>query len=150
MTAQGRTQATLLFDGGRFRGGQSGSVAGDEAVYQLLERPFPGTFAFVSRTDIDSQPHVGAPQDVVSLLMEGVRRYDELKRSAAIVADSARLKPTGTPHTSPEDEDPDFSTLVWKAVIAGKTPQECEAAISVDPYRVRRLVARWVEEGSVQ
>lgn len=150
ITAEGKTRATLLFDSGRFRGGQSGNVAGDEAVYHLLERPFPGTFAFVSRTDVDSQPHVGEPQDVVALLMEGVRRHDELKRAVAIVADGARLEPTGTPHSSPEDEDPDFTTLVWKQVSSGKTPQECEAAISVDPYRVRRLVARWVEEGSVQ
>ena len=30
-------------------GGQFGAVAGVDAVYQLLEKPFPGTFAFVSR-----------------------------------------------------------------------------------------------------
>lgn len=150
ITAEGKTQATLLFESGRFRGGQSGNVRGDEGVYQLLERPFPGTFAFVSRTDVDAQPQVGAPQDVVSLLMEGIRRHDEFQRAAAVVADGARLKATGTPHTSPDDEDPDFTTLVWKQVTAGRTPQECEAATSVDPYRVRRLVARWVEEGAMQ
>jgi hypothetical protein len=150
MTAEGRTRAALLFEKGRFRGGQSGIIRGDEAVYALLERPFPGTFAFVSRTDIDSQPYVGAPQDVVSLLMEGVRRYDELKRASAVVADIARLKPTGAPHTEPEDEDPDFTTLVWTQVATGRAVQECEAETSVDPFRVRSLVARWVEEGSMQ
>jgi hypothetical protein len=150
ITAEGRTRATLLFEKGRFRGGQSGIVRGDEAVYELLERPFPGTFAFVSRTDIDSQPYVGAPQDVVSLLMEGVRRYDEFKRASALVADGARLTVAGAPHTVPEDEDPDFATLVWKQVAAGRTVRECEAETSVDPYRVRRLIARWVEEGAIQ
>jgi hypothetical protein len=93
---------------------------------------------------------VGAPQDVVSLLMEGVRRHAELQRAAAVVADRARLKATGQPHTSPDDEDPDFTTLVWNQVLSGRTPRECEAATSVDPYRVRRLVARWVEEGALQ
>lgn len=150
MTAEGRTRATLLFENGRFRGGQSGIVRGDEAVYDLLERPFPGSFAFVSRTDIDSQPYVSAPQDVVSLLMEGVRRHDEFKRAAALVADEARLTVAGAPHTVPEDEDPDFATLVWKQVAAGRTVRECEAETSVDPYRVRRLIARWFEEGAIQ
>jgi hypothetical protein len=149
ITAEGKAQATLLFEKGRFRGGQSGNVRADEAVYYLLERPFPGTFAFVSRTDVDSQPCVGAPQDVVSLLMEGVRRHDELQRAAAVVADRARLKATGQPHTSPDDEDPDFTTLIWNQAISGRTPRECEAATCVDPYRVRRLVARWVEEGAL-
>jgi hypothetical protein len=150
MSADGRPRASLLFENGRFRGGQSGIVRGDEAVYDLLERPFPGTFAFVSRTDIDAQTYVGAPQDVVGLLMEGVRRHDELTRAAAVVGDAARLKATGTPHTTPEDEDPDFATLVWKQMAAGGTVQECEAHTSVDPYRVRRLAARWVEEGAVK
>ncbi|HVR69948.1 MAG TPA: DUF4388 domain-containing protein [Vicinamibacteria bacterium] len=150
ITAEGKPQATLLFEQGRFRGGQSGNVRGDEAVYQLLERPFPGTFAFVSRTDVDSQPGVGAPQDVMSLMMEGVRRYDEFQRAAAVVADGARLTATGDPHTSPEDEDPDFTTLVWNQATSGRTPSECEAETSVDPYRVRRLVARWVEEGALR
>jgi hypothetical protein len=66
------------------------------------------------------------------------------------VPDAARLKGTVTPHTVPEDEDPDFATLVWTQVSAGRTVQECEAQTSVDPYRVRRLVARWVEEGALQ
>jgi hypothetical protein len=150
MDAGGRAQASLLFEDGRFRGGHVGSVTGTEAVYQLLERPFPGTFAFVSRADVASQPRVGPPADVVMLLMEGVRRYDELKRAAAAVPDGARLQATGKPHTTPDDEDPDFATLVWKHAISGKTAQECEAEIHVDSYRVRRLLASWLEQGALR
>jgi hypothetical protein len=147
---EGKARATLLFEKGRFRGGQHGSVLGEEAVYQLLEQPFHGTFAFVSRADVDSQPHVGPPQEVFEVLMEGVRRHDEFKRAAAVVPDTAQLKPTGKPHSCPESEDADFAVLVWTQVSSGKTPQRCEASINTDVYRVRRLLANWVEEGALR
>ena len=150
MGVDGMARATLLFEGGLFRGGQQGGILGEEAVYQLLERPFHGTFAFVGRADVGSQPHVGPPQQVFEILMEGVRRYDEYKRAAAIVPDAARLKPTGKSHGCPESEDADFAVLVWTHVSSGKTPEQCEAAISTDGYRIRRLLANWVEEGALQ
>jgi uncharacterized protein DUF4388 len=149
MDAEGRTKATLVFENGMFRGGQCGVVPGEEAVYQLLEQPFPGTFAFVSRADVSAQPRLGAPQELLPLLMDGVRRHDEFKRAAASVPDAARLTATGKPHTSPDDEDPDFGVLVWKQIVSGKTAQECESTIATDSYRVRRLLARWVEEGAL-
>jgi hypothetical protein len=148
LDAQGRPLSTVLFEKGRFRGGQCGTVMGEEAVYQLFEKPFPGTFAFVSR-DITSHPRVGPPADVVGLLLEGARRYDEFKRAEAVVPDGVRLKPAGKPHGVPPDEDPDLATLVWKGVSSGKAVEECEGAISIDAYRVRRLAAYWVEEGSL-
>jgi hypothetical protein len=145
----GRTHATVLFRSGQFAGGQCGTVTGEEAVYQLFEKPSPGTFAFVSR-DIASHPLVGPPADVVGLIFEGARRYDELRQAAAVVPDDARLQPTGTPHFVPSVEDPDLAALVWKEITSGKTVQECEAAMGVDSYRVRRLVAHWVEAASLQ
>jgi hypothetical protein len=148
LTAAGKPQAMLVFEKGSFRGGECGSVAGEEAVYQLLERPFPGTFALVNRTE-GTQPRSGPPQDVLALLIEGVRRHDELKRAVALVPDTARLEATDKPYTTPGDEDPDFSMLVWKAVAAGKTPLEIEAGISTDAYRVRRLLAHWADEGAL-
>src|SRR5262249_46736653 len=150
MDGEGKGRATLLFESGRFRGGQHGGILGEEAVYQLLERPFHGTFAFVGRTDVASQPHVGPPTEVFEILMEGVRRHDEFKRAAAIVPDTVRLKPTGKAHGCPEGEDEDFAVLVWSQVSAGHTPHQGEASISTDNYRVRRLLAGWVEEGALQ
>ena len=148
LDAQGRPQSTVLFEKGQFRGGQCGTVMGEEAVYQLFEKPFPGTFAFVSR-DVASHPRAGPPADVVSLLLEGARRYDEFKRAEAVVPDGVRLKPAGKPHGVPPEEDPDLATLVWNGISSGKAVEECEGAISIDAYRVRRLAAYWVEEGSL-
>ena len=148
MNSAGGTQATLIVARGELVGGQCGQVTGEAVVYQLLEKPFPGTFAFVSRADLAGE-RVGAPQPFFPLLMEGVRRHDEFRRAAAVVPDGARLKATGKPRTTIPDEDPDFATLIWTEVAAGGTPLDCEARIATDSYRVRRLLAHWVEEGAL-
>jgi hypothetical protein len=150
MNADRQTRATLLFEAGQFRGGETGGVKGPEAVYELLERPFPGTFAFISRADIASRDGLRAPEDLFPLLMEGMRRYDEFKQAAALVPDKAKLKATGKPHTAGDEEKGDLPAAVWTHVAAGKTPEECEASLGVDSYRVRRLLAHWVEEGALQ
>ena len=45
---------------------------------------------------------------------------------------------------------PDFATYVWSQASAGRTPLEAEISISTDSFRVRRLMALWVEEGALQ
>lgn len=149
LDAQGKPEATLLFESGGLRGAQLGSIRGEEAVYQLFERPFPGTFAFVSRQDIASQGPVSAPMDMLGVILEGVRRHDEFKRAAALVPDQAPLKATGTPQTPLSDESEDFTEVVWTKASSGMTAVECEGNISSDSYRVRRLLAHWVEEGAL-
>jgi hypothetical protein len=150
MSAEGKIEASILLDGGRFLGAQFATLRGEEAAYQLFEKPFPGTFAFVSRPDMSKQGATSAPQDVTSLLLEGVRRHDELKRSAALVPDQVLLDPTGAASTPLPDEKEDFVRLVWSTIANGTTPVECEAAVKTDGYRVRRLLAHWVEEGALK
>ena len=38
---------------------------------------------------------------------------------------------------------------MWTKVKGGTTAAECEQAIAADPYRVRVLLAYWLEEGIV-
>jgi len=76
-----------------------------------------------------------------------MRRYDELERARAFVPDFALLHRKG-PEPLPE-EDPEEQALaaqIWPRTAGGITPEECEAACSTDAWRVRRLLARWVEE----
>jgi hypothetical protein len=148
MNREGATQATLMVAKGELVGGQCGAVAGEAAVYQLLEKPFAGTFAFVSRADLSGE-RLEAPQPFFPLLMEGVRRHDELRRATAVVPDGARLKGTGKPGTLPADEQAEFAKQVWNEALAGRTPLDCESRIVADSYRVRRLLAHWVEEGAL-
>ena len=149
MNADKRAEATVILQGGRFREAHYGPLRGVDAMYQLFERPFPGTFAFVSRASVEELAGGAPAEDVVGLLLEGVRRHDEFKRAAALAADGLSLKPTGVPVTPLPDEDPDFVHLVWTHVEKGTTPLACEAAIATDGYRTRRLLAHWLEEGSL-
>ena len=52
---EGRPVATLNLDRGQLRGGRLGHLSGREALYQVIEKPFQGTFAFVSRSDFGSE-----------------------------------------------------------------------------------------------
>ena len=150
MKVPGKVEASLLLEGGRFRGAQFAALRGEEAAYQLFEKPFPGTFAFVSRHDLSGQGVISNPRDIVSLLLEGVRRHDEFKRAAALVPDQVSLEPTGAPSTALPDESDSFVQLVWSTTANGTTPVECEASVKTDGYRVRRLLAHWVEEGALK
>lgn len=150
MQVPGKVEASILLEGGRFRGAQFATLRGVEAAYQLFEKPFPGTFAFVSRHDVSGQGAISAPLDIVSLLLEGVRRHDEFKRAAALVPDQVSLEPTGARSTALPDEDQAFMKLVWSTTANGTTPLECEASVKTDGYRVRRLLAHWVEEGAMK
>jgi hypothetical protein len=149
MNAEKRTEATVVLQDGRFREARFGNLRGVDAVYQLFERPFPGTFAFVSRASVEDLAGGAPAEDVIGLLLEGVRRHDEFKRAAALAPDDLALRATGVPSTSLPEEDPDFVLLLWREVVKGSTPLACEKGIATDGYRTRRLIAHWLEEGSL-
>jgi hypothetical protein len=150
LNTEGRAEATVLLENGQFRGATYGSIKGPRALYQLFERPFPGTFAFVNRPEVTSLNPNSPARDLVGIILEGVRRHDEWKRAAALVPDRARLSLTDTPPSALPDEDPEIVRHVWGRVGEGRTPAECEAAVAVDGYHVRRLLAHWVEEGALE
>jgi hypothetical protein len=86
--------------------------------------------------------------DLNSLLIEGLRRYDQLQRASAIVPDFAVLR-KGKPGSLPPsgDEDADLSALIWKRLEESSSPETLEAQCPADSYRIRTLLARWSEEG---
>jgi hypothetical protein len=150
MNFQGAAQASVLLEQGQFRGAQYKRLKGVHALYQLFEQPFPGTFAFVSRNDVATLPTAAPARDVMGLLLEGVRRHDELKRAVALVPDDAVLKPAVAKGTALEDEEPQLVQVVWEKVATGSTPAQCEALVARDSFRVRSLIAQWVEDGSLK
>ena len=78
-------------------------------------------------------------------------RPEDLRRATALVGDSARLVPTGArPTAHPEDNDGAILKACWERVLTGATAAECETAAPVDSFRVRRLLAHWVSEGSLR
>ena len=150
--ASGAVMGRLLVESGRIRTAESGALRGDEACYQLFERPGGSTFAFVRQTGLAPRGEDEPPlREVVSILLEGMRRYDELQRCSALVPDEAVLKPTSSkPSAEPEESDADFQQAVFSKAVSGLKARAIEAAVVADSFRVRRLLARWVEDGSLK
>jgi len=146
----GQTSGKVLFYEGKFADAQSGHLRGEDAVYQLLERPIVGTFAFVPQAPF-SVKLKSDPQGVMSVILEGIRRHDELKQASVVAPDDLSLKPTSVrPSPDPEENDPSIIREVWLKASTGGRIAEWEGQIAADAYRVRRLVARWLEEGALQ
>ena len=57
---------------------------------------------------------------------------------------------TVKPTPDPEDDDPSVIREVWVKASTGARLMDWENQIPTDAYRVRRLVMRWLEEGSLQ
>jgi len=150
MNAQGKTAAAILIENGQFRGAQYKHLKGAYALYQLLEQPFPGTFAFVARSDVGSMPPAVPPQELMGVILEGVRRHDERNRAVALVPDDATLHLAESSPTTMSGAEAPLVKAVWEKAVAGTTPAQCEALITRDSYEIRRLLAHWVEEGALQ
>jgi len=146
----GETAGELTFSGGRLSHCRVGALRARDAVYQLFENPAPGTFSFVNRRDEGAPPDPASLLEIVPLIFEGSRRYDELRQARALVPEGAPLARTSVSPTAPEDErDPTLLQGVFAKIVAGATPAQCEADFFVDSYRIYRLISHWLEEGSL-
>jgi hypothetical protein len=151
-TGSGEPLGTLALEKGRLRGARLGALQGPDAVYQLLQRPAAGSFTFDAHGDpLHAHVPLHEPRDLVAILLEGMRRYDELQHASALVPDDVPLRPTRVKPT-PDEREPDPLVLrsVWATAAAGATAAQCESAVKTDSYRVRRMLVHWVEEGSLQ
>jgi len=149
----GAAIGVITLAGGKLGGCKSGHLRGEEALFQMIERPSEGAFSFVNRRDAGSSTdsHGEKPRDLVPIFFEAMRRYDEFQQACALVPDYACLKPTGSKPTRPADEtDSALLHEVWRRASGGAAALECESGLQADSYRVRRLLAHWVEEGALE
>jgi hypothetical protein len=146
---KGDTLGTMLLESGKLRDCQMGKLTGTEAFYQLLERPAAASFVFSKQAPQPEDPAF-PPRDLVPILLEGMTRYDELKRASALVSDEMTFKATAIrPTPLPEEPDPGFAHDVWSRAVTGVSAADCEVLLATDSYRVRRLYAHWVTEGAL-
>ncbi len=147
----GEELATVELEGGKFRACRAGHLHDEVALFQLIERPTPASFSFLSRVEPAPSADPGRLRDLVPLFFEGTRRYDEFQQAAALVPDYACLRGTPTrPTPPPEEDDRALLKTVWQRASSGAAALECEAGLPVDSFRVRRMLAHWVEEGSLE
>lgn len=145
----GEVFATLSLREGKLEEIHRGKLRGEEAFYQLLERPTPGQFAFVKGAP-PPRPGAAALQ-ILPLTLEAMRRYDEFQEAATLVPDTVHLEATSTrPTPHPAEKDGAFLQALWARASQGGTPLDCEDAVASDSYRIRRLLAHWVEQGALK
>ena len=144
----GHPFAELLLRKGMVREARVRRLTMPDAFYQILEAPRPGTFEF-TRLAHEAVPD-GPAHHVMGLLMEGMRRYDELQRARVVAPDHVLLRSTGSRPSAPPDEtDGNFIRELWMKVKDGGTPLQCEEAVAADTYRIRSLLAHWLTEGTL-
>jgi len=146
----GAAAAKLVVVDGRFLNAQRGHIRGADAFFEMLERPVTGTFAFVPHPAEAMKSDI-APRDIIGLVLEGVRRHDELQRIAAFIPDDFRASKSSGVKPAPLDEESDAALVreVWLKASSGTPVSECERALPADSYRVRRLIAHWIEQGAL-
>jgi hypothetical protein len=149
--AAGEAVGEIVLSGGKMKACRTRGLTGEEAFYQLLEKPFEGSFVFQRRPPEASgeKPPDSLP-DFLNLCLEGMRRHDELQQAAALVPDDLKLKPTEVrPEHHADELDGMLINRLWNLVSGGATPRECEAALKADSYRIRRQLAHWMETGAL-
>ena len=145
-----RPVARIVLDQGRLRSVRVGAKSGPAALYQLLQRPFSGRFRFLHRQGLVTWG--GEPPSALALpelILEGLRRCDELEHLASRVPDDAAFEATGRPPTVANGWDIDLVTRLWERAIEGASPLACEEALGVDAWQVRRCLAQWLEDASL-
>lgn len=142
--------AILIFNQGNLQFCRNGILTAESAFYQLFEKPRKGTFEFSKNIQAGVHPESDLP-GVLPMMLEAMRRYDELQNSRGVVPDDLRLKAKETrPLPLPEEKDGLLFRNLWNAVQRGTTPLECETIIEADAYRIRRLLAHWMELGIIE
>jgi len=148
---QHATIGTMVLVKGRIAKVESGKLVGENAAYLLFEKPVPGTFTFRAASAAAMAGKGDTPLDPMQVILEGARRHDEYQRARAIAPDGLRLEPVGIPAVRPEDEDSaPLAAAVWERAAKGLPPESCEHEITIDPFRVRRLYAWWIEQGALR
>jgi len=141
--------ASMTLREGKLTDIQRGHLKGEDAFYQLLERPLPGQFAFVKGTPPEKRG--ATPREILPLTLEAMRRYDEFQEAAVLVPDGVFLERTSVPATPcPGEKDGSLLQALWERASQGATPLDCEAAVASDSYRIRRVLAHWVEQGALK
>lgn len=147
---EGEIFATLILDQGKLRYCRNGILSGESAFYQLFEKPRKGTFEFARSVQEGIVIESSFPE-MLPMMLEAMRRYDELQNARAIVPDNLSLKAKeARPLPLPEEKDGLLFRNLWNAVQRGTTPLECEETVEVDSYRIRRLLAHWMESGIIE
>ena len=149
---RGAMIGALDLSSGRIAGCSVGRLMGEEAVYSLFERPVATSFTFRGHGTASAAPAEGAIDlEVLEAALEGARRHDEYGQARALAPDGSGWSPGFTkPKPLAAEPDLELTRKIWEQAAAGRPPDACEADQPAAPFRVRRLYAWWIEQGSLR
>jgi hypothetical protein len=148
---RGKACGNVRFQEGKIRTSEYLHLTGENAIFQLFQRSEARTFAFRAEAIPPGEGEAGELIEVLPTLLEAMRRHDEYEQTRVLVPDGARLQRAKSKPTPLQDEeDLALTKAVWGRVATGSTPEQCEAAVPADAYRVRRLLAHWLEGEALQ
>lgn len=147
---KGDVFCSLVLQKGRMKSCRHGVLSGELAFFQLLEKPEPGTFQFIKALEAAKGSEASLPE-LLPLMLEGLRRNDELQSMRALVPDEARIKAKAPkPIPLPGEKDGLFFRDLWMAVQNETKPVDLEISIVMDAYRIRRMLAHWLENNIIE
>lgn len=142
----GRSYAEIALERGGLAHCKVGHLEGESALHQVFETAQGGGFSFTSTAD-PGAPSDRVGPDITGLIFESLRRVDELQLLRALVPDGARLTGTGVkPTVVPDESDTALQRQAFILASSGRPIEEIEAELPVDTYRVRKMLAHWLEK----
>ena len=146
---EGETFGTLALLNGKFRSCRVGQLTGDSAFYQLIEKPQSGTFQFVKALQTHTVNDSELP-DILSMILEGMSRYDELQQMRAQIPEDVRfVLKSVRPTCHPDEKDGLLFRDVWTAIQNNATPLQLESAVLTDSFRIYRLLSHWISSDAI-
>ena len=147
----GHAAAHLAFENGRIRDASMGELVGETPSISCWSGPFRGASASCPRPApgmLGVEDHQEG-SEITPLLLEGLRRQDELRRLETLIAADTVLVPTkgGDPTEVPGEADAALVGTLWRTVATGSTAADCEQTVRVDAYRVWAVIGHWIESG---
>ncbi len=150
--SDGTVCARVQIEAGKMKACKAGNLKGVDALYYLLEKPLSGRFVLTGigsavPADLEMEDK---PVPLTWVLMEGVRRYDEYRQACTMIPNGSRLLiKAPAPPPVEEEKDEDVLKTIWSMAGSGLPPEEIEARLAADPYRIRRCLCDWFTKGAL-
>ena len=145
--ARGQVFAELSLSGGRLASCRAGHLVDNAAFFQLFEMPTRGTFEFVrsepGRTATPARARSSAccsRRCAATTSCSACARWSPTRCGCAPPA-AGRRRRRGDRRRSVR--------RLWELARGGASTAECESAVAVDSYRVRSLLAHWLEQNAL-
>jgi CRP-like cAMP-binding protein len=150
--SEGRDRVTeLFFYKGNIAKARFHHLTGDDAVFQLFQTPLQGDFSFTSRVVNEEDVQSDITMPAISLLMESVRRQDELPVLQARLPDASRVFRQKAVQLAWTDGDSvELAAAVWSRLKKGADLSELQREIPRCSHAIYTAVLGLLDTDQIQ